>query len=137
MRRRVRRRERLVVGDEVPEVAVLFLADRRLEGDRLLRDLDDLADLVRRDEHPLSDLLRRRLATKLLEQAARHADELVDRLHHVDRDADRPRLVRDRARDRLADPLPGDTELPAHLLEGAGHPVVKAEAELDHLLLPL
>src|SRR5258708_15723190 len=100
----VRRREGLVVGDEGPEVRILFLTDRRLERDRLLRDLDDLADLVGGDEHPLGDLLRGRLAAQLLEQATAHADELVDRLDHVDRDADRPRLVRDRAGDRLADP---------------------------------
>src|SRR5216683_1071801 len=104
VRRGVRWREGLVVGDEVPEVRVFFLADRRLERDRLLRDLHDLADLVGGDEHPLGDLLRGRLAAELLEQAARHADELVDRLDHVDRDADGPRLVRDRAGDGLADP---------------------------------
>src|SRR5688572_24580406 len=100
----VARREGLVVGNEVAEMAVLFLADRRLEGDRLLRDLHDLADFLGRDEHPLGDLLRGRLAPQLLEQAARHTNELVDRLDHVDRDADGPRLIGDRARDRLPDP---------------------------------
>src|SRR6266550_106808 len=85
-------------------MAVLFLADRRLQRDGLLRDLHNLAHLVRSDEHPLRDLLRRRLAAELLQKSTRHADELVDRLHHVDRDADGPRLVRDRARDRLSDP---------------------------------
>src|SRR5438477_10202708 len=104
VRRGVGRCEGLVVGDEVPEVRVLFFADRRLERDRLLRDLHDLADLVGGDEHALGDLFRGRFAAELLEQATRHADELVDRLDHVDRDADRPRLVRDRAGDRLADP---------------------------------
>src|SRR5207248_2368192 len=91
-------------GDEVAEVRVLLLTDGRLERDRLLRDLHDLADLVRGDEHPLGDLLRGRFPAELLEQTTRHADELVDRLDHVDRDADRPRLVRDRAGDRLPDP---------------------------------
>src|SRR5204863_9074033 len=100
----VRWREGLVVGDEVAEVAVLFLADRRLERDRLLRDLHDLADLVRRDEHALGDLFSGGLATEFLKEATRDADELVDRLDHVDRDADRPRLVGDGASDRLADP---------------------------------
>src|SRR3989442_9496691 len=104
VRRRVARRERLVIGDEVAEMAVLFLADRRLERDRFLRDLHDLADLVRGDEHPLGDLLRGRLATELLKEPARDADELVDRLNHVHRDADRPRLVSDGARDGLPDP---------------------------------
>src|SRR4051794_18321493 len=41
--------EGTAVLDEVTEVRVLFLTDRGLERDRLLRDLDDLADLLRRD----------------------------------------------------------------------------------------
>src|SRR6266571_891321 len=104
VRRRVARRESLVVGDEVPEVRILFLADRRLQRHGLLRHLHDLADLVGRDEHPFRDLLRGRLAPELLKESARDADELVDRLDHVDRDADRPRLVRDGAGDGLSDP---------------------------------
>src|SRR4029078_10164887 len=35
------------------------------------------------------------------------AADLVELLHHVDRDADRARLVRERTRDRLADPQRG------------------------------
>ena len=57
--------------------------------------------------HRLGDLLDRRLAAELLEQAARDADQPVDRLDHVDRDADRAGLVGDGARDRLADPPRG------------------------------
>src|SRR6267143_555284 len=44
------------------------------------------------------------LAAELLEQATADADELVDGLDHVDRDADGPRLVGDGARDGLTDP---------------------------------
>src|SRR6266545_868623 len=40
------RRAHLLVLDEVAQVAVLLLADRRLERDRLLGDLEDLAHLV-------------------------------------------------------------------------------------------
>src|SRR5829696_8663195 len=98
-----RRDDRLVL-DEVAEVGVFLLADRRLERDRLLRDLEDLADLVERQLHALGDLFRRRLAAELLDQVARRADELVDRLDHVDRNADRAGLVGDGAGDRLADP---------------------------------
>src|SRR6478736_3806567 len=113
MRRRLGRGERAPVLDEVAEVGVLLLADRGLERDRLLRDLDDLADLLGRDldllalRHGLGDLLDRRLTAQLLKELARDADQPVDRLDHVDRDADRPRLVRDRARDRLPDPPRG------------------------------
>src|SRR5262249_36410705 len=35
----------------------------------------------------------------------------------------------------LADPLPGDTELPANLLQRPGMPVGQAETQLDDLLL--
>ena len=46
----------------------------------------------------------RRLAAELLDELALDVDDLVELLDHVDRDADRPPLVRDRAGDRLADP---------------------------------
>ena len=67
--RRVRRHDRLAVLDEVAELAVLFLADRRLEADRLLADLEDLADALRGHLHLLADLLGRGLAAELLQQA--------------------------------------------------------------------
>src|SRR5690349_3974124 len=68
------RRQGAAILDEVAEVGVLLLADRRLQGDRLLRDLDDLADLLRGDldllalRHRLGDLLDRGLAAELLEE---------------------------------------------------------------------
>ena len=43
-------------------------------------------------------------AAGLVEELAAGADQLVDRLDHVHRDADGARLVGDRAGDRLADP---------------------------------
>src|SRR5262245_43465618 len=101
---RVGRGDDLAIFDEVAKVRILLLADRGLERDGLLRDLEDLAHLADRDVHALGDLLRGRLAAELLDQRPRRANQLVDRLDHVDRDADRPRLVGDRAGDRLADP---------------------------------
>src|SRR5262245_33687715 len=44
-------RDYLLVLDEIAEVAVFFFADRRLERDRLLGDLEDFADLVDRHVH--------------------------------------------------------------------------------------
>src|SRR5690242_17007773 len=101
---RLDRREDLPVLDEVAQMRILLLADRSLERDGLLRDLHDLADLRDGHVHPLRDLLGVRLAAELLHERPRRARQLVDRLDHVDRDADRSRLVRDRARDRLPDP---------------------------------
>src|SRR6266542_3260530 len=94
---RVRGRDERLVLDEVAEVAVLLLADGGLEADRLLRDLEDLPHLVERQLHLLRDLLRARLAPELLHEVPARPDELVDRLDHVDGNADRPRLVGDRA----------------------------------------
>ena len=88
-------------------MAVLFLADRRLEPDRLLRDLQHHAHLVERQLHLLGDLVGVGLAAELLHQVALRAHQLVDRLDHVHGDADRAGLVGDRARDRLADPPGG------------------------------
>src|SRR5512132_94532 len=90
--------------DEVAEVRVLLLPDRGLEGDGLLAHLQDLAHLVGGDAHLPPDLLRERLAAQILEELSLDADELVDRLDHVHRDADRAGLVGDRSGDRLADP---------------------------------
>src|SRR5439155_5937372 len=53
---RVQRRDGLLVLDEVPQVAVFLFADGRLQRDRLLGDLEDLADLVQREVHFLGDL---------------------------------------------------------------------------------
>jgi hypothetical protein len=83
---------------------IFLFADRRLERDRLLRDLEHLANLRDRNVHALGDLFRGRFAAELLHQRARGANQLVDRLDHVDRDADRARLIGNRARDGLADP---------------------------------
>src|SRR5262245_40621087 len=97
-------RDDLLVLDEITEMAVFFLADRRLQRDRLLRDLEDLAHLVDRHVHLGRDLFRSGLAAELLHELAGGPDELVDGLDHVHGDADGARLVGDRAGDRLADP---------------------------------
>ena len=70
--------------DEVAKGSVfVLLADRRIEGDRLLAGPRDLADLVRGDHdllaprHGLGDLHEARLATELREKRARDADQAV------------------------------------------------------------
>src|SRR5215469_17702139 len=104
---RVRGRDQALVLDEVAQVGVLLLTDGGLEADGLLRDLEDLADLVQRELHLLRDLLRRGLAADLLDEVAAGADQLVDRLDHVHRDADGARLIGDGSGDGLADPPRG------------------------------
>src|SRR5215470_179521 len=97
-------RAHLLVLDEVAQVAVLLLADGRLEGDGLLGDREDLAHLVHRHFHLDGDLFGARLATELLHELAGGADQLVDGLDHVHGDANGAGLVGDGAGDGLADP---------------------------------
>ena len=103
-RRGVERGLGRLVRDEVAERALLLLADRLLERDGELRHAQDLAHLVGRHLELLGDLLRPRLATEALHELTLDVDDLVELLDHVHRDADRARLVGDRARDRLPDP---------------------------------
>ena len=101
---RLCRFRRVVVRDEVAEVRILLLADRRLKRYRLLRDLQDVAHTVNRHVHLLGDLLRAGIVAQLLQQLAGNADNLVDGLNHVYRNTDRTRLIRNRTGDRLTDP---------------------------------
>src|SRR5712691_7236257 len=102
--RRVVGRLRRLVGDEVAERRLLLLADRLLQRDRELRHPQDVAHLLSRHLQLLGDLLRIRLAAETLDELALDVHDLVQLLDHVHRDADRARLVRDRTRDRLANP---------------------------------
>src|SRR5215470_9573992 len=104
---RFRRRDYAAVLDEVAQVRILLFADRRFEGDRFLRDLQDLADLGDRNVHALGDFFRRRFASQLLHQLPRSADQLVDRFDHVHRDTNRTRLVSNGTGDRLPNPPRG------------------------------
>src|SRR5215217_4521514 len=162
LRRHLERRDRGLILDEVAQLGLLLVADRLLEGDGLLRHAQDVAHLARRALGLPRDLLRQRLAAELLDELALDVYDLVELLHHVDGDADRAALVRDRPRHRLADP-PGRVRrelVPAavvELLDGAdeaeralldqvqeGQPAAEvalgdgddeAQVRLDHLLL--
>src|SRR5215211_4323343 len=93
-----------LVGDELAELGLLLVADRLLERDRRLGRALDRVDLLGIDAGDVGDLLRGRLAAELRDELALGAADLVELLDYVDRDADRARLVGERARDRLADP---------------------------------
>src|SRR2546426_759395 len=64
----------------------------------------DLADFGNRELQLLGQLLAGGLAAQFLHKLPRSADQLVDRLDHVDRNANRSRLVGDGPRDRLPHP---------------------------------
>ncbi len=88
-------------------MTVLLLPDRSLQGHRLLADLQDLTHPVHRHVHLLCNLLRGWLPAQFLEKLAADADQLIDGLHHMDRDPDGPGLVGDGPGDGLTDPPGG------------------------------
>src|SRR5690349_11647445 len=93
-----------LVGDELAELGLLLVADRLLERDRRLGGALDRVDLLGVDPRDVGDLLGRRLAAELRDQLALGTADLVQLLDHVDRDANRARLVGQGAGDRLANP---------------------------------
>src|SRR6266852_2196603 len=98
------RQRRQFVHDKVAKRALLLVADGSFERNRILDELERLLDLVQRHHHLLGDLFRARLAAQALHQQARHAQQHVDHLGHVDRDTNRPALVGNRTRHRLPNP---------------------------------
>src|SRR6476646_4647236 len=100
-------RDHGAVFDEVAQVRIFFFTNGRFQRDRLLRDLEHLAHFGHGDVHALGDLFRRGLAAEFLHQLSRRADQLVDGLDHVHRNADGAGLVGDGARNGLADPPRG------------------------------
>ena len=88
-------------------MTVFFLADGRLQADRLFGDLQDLAHLVLGVVHLVGDFLGCGLATELLNEGALGADEFVDGFDHVHRNTDGAGLIGDGARDGLTNPPGG------------------------------
>src|SRR5215217_222220 len=98
------RRLRALVGDELAELRLLLVADRLLQRHGSLRGALDRVDLLRVDARDLGDLVGGGLAPQLGDELALGPPDLVQLLDDVNRDADRPRLVGQRAGDRLPDP---------------------------------
>ena len=85
-------------------MGVILLTDRRVERHRISGNLQNLPYPGLRNPKLVRDLRRRGLPPELLEQLSRHAERFVDRLDHVDRDANGPSRVCNSACDCLANP---------------------------------
>src|SRR6266849_376773 len=70
----------LLVLDEIAELGILFMADRCLQRDRRLRELDDLSHPLEGEAHLLGNLLVGGLPAQNLEHAPRNPGKLVDDL---------------------------------------------------------
>src|ERR1700722_4901387 len=94
----------VVVLEEVAEAAVLAFANGRVEADRMLPGLHDPFGLVDSEADGVGQFLHRRLAARLLADLFALGFQGRDALEHVDRDADRARVIGDGPRDGLANP---------------------------------
>jgi hypothetical protein len=100
----VERVGRLAIGEEVSELALVVRTDRLVQRDRRVRGAERFVDVLDRQPCGLRQLLLRGLATKLDLEPPGGAGELLLALDHVDGNADRPGVVRDRPLDGLTDP---------------------------------
>src|SRR5215213_2038583 len=118
---------RRVVAEKVAERRVALGADRLVEARDRTRRLTHLAHLLQRQLRLFRDLLLRRRAPELRRQLALRARDLRLALDDVHGDPDRPRLVRDTALNRLADPPRRvrrelEPAAPVELLDSADQP---------------
>ena len=107
------------VFEQVPQLGLALLADRGLQGHRLLCDLEEPVDLLGLQAHLHRQLAGVRLAAQLLAQPVLDAHQLSDQLGVMGRDADGPGVVEDGALDGLSDPpgrIGGELE-PASVIE--------------------
>src|SRR5206468_11163767 len=84
----------LTVGEQVAELALVVRADRLVKRDGRVRGAERLVDVLHRQPGGLGELLLRRLAPELDLEPPGRARQLLLALDHVDRNADRARVVR-------------------------------------------
>jgi hypothetical protein len=110
-----------------PELGLVLVADGLMERDWRLRGALDRGDLLGLDAGQLGDLLDRRLAADPGHELALRPSDLVELLDDVDRDPDRPGLVRERTGDRLPDPPRTSPIVPSWIRSSNGSPLRKGE----------
>src|SRR5215469_17554025 len=96
--------DRLGILDEVTELAIAVLAERRVQRDRLAAVLLYLDDLLWGHVKLGRQLFRSRLAPEILKHLPLDPGQLVDDFDHMDGNPDGPGLISHGPRDRLPDP---------------------------------
>jgi hypothetical protein len=99
-------REHFLILDEIAQTGIVF-ADGSIERKRLTGDLEDLLHLLGLQAELAADFLGLGRAAHLLLEFARGASDLVERLDHVDGQADGAGLIGDGASNGLANPPGG------------------------------
>jgi len=93
--------------DEFAEAAILALAHRPIETDRVPADVEHAADFFDWHVGSAGRLFGRRLAPHFLQQSLRNVSQPREHVDHVDGNPDRAGLIGDRAGNRLANPPGG------------------------------
>src|SRR3984957_2275063 len=100
-------RDHGAVFDEVAEMRIFLFANRGLQRNRLLRDLQNLSHFRNRNIHAFGDFFAGGFASQFLNELTRSADQLVDGFDHVHRDANGAGLISNCAGDGLPNPPRG------------------------------
>src|SRR5262245_34320437 len=90
--------------DEFAEAGILAVAHRPVETDRMAADIKNPLDLFDRQAADIGDFLGRPFTAQLLQEPLLNVPQLAEHVDHVDRNADRPGLISNGPRNRLANP---------------------------------
>ena len=93
----------LQVWEQFPELRA-SVTHRLLQGDRLLKGLHGFMESLRPHPQDLRHFFESSRAAQLLPESSGHAKDAVRGFSLVNRNANGPRLIRQRARDALTDP---------------------------------
>ncbi len=93
--------------NEIAQMRVFIVANRRFHGDRLFGDFQHLADLVFRHQHAFGQFFRGRLTAHFLQHLTGNTVEFVDGLNHMHRNTYGARLIRNGTSDCLPNPPGG------------------------------
>ena len=93
--------------DEFAEAGIFAFANRPVETDRLTTDVQDAPGFFKADAGSSGGFLCCRLSAHFVQEALCRIPQSAQNIDHVDRNADRSRLVGNRPRDRLANPPGG------------------------------
>ncbi len=100
----VQRKNCIAIGDEIAQLAVLFVPDRCFQRNRLFGNFHHFTHFFQRHLKLFSQFFWRWFPPDFMQHLTPRAHQFIDRFDHMNRNTDRAGLIRNRARDRLTDP---------------------------------
>src|SRR6266404_1378293 len=93
-----------LVFDQIAQLRITVLTNRRFKRNGILHELPGFAHLLHGSVHLLGDLFSSGLTAEFAHQLTRSVLELVYHFDHMNRDTDSARLIGNRSRNCLANP---------------------------------